>query len=60
MLLAGIKDPQAFKTAEDILVEMGQYFQVVAGKGRWGRKTVERKMVVREAVQEMWRTVCRR
>lgn len=28
MLLAGIKDPQAFKTAEEILVEMGQYFQI--------------------------------
>ncbi len=28
MLLAGIKDPEAFKVAEKILVEMGQYFQV--------------------------------
>eukprot|EP00195_Chlamydomonas_chlamydogama_P012902 CAMPEP_0202897368 /NCGR_PEP_ID=MMETSP1392-20130828/6140_1 /ASSEMBLY_ACC=CAM_ASM_000868 /TAXON_ID=225041 /ORGANISM="Chlamydomonas chlamydogama, Strain SAG 11-48b" /LENGTH=359 /DNA_ID=CAMNT_0049582977 /DNA_START=181 /DNA_END=1260 /DNA_ORIENTATION=+ len=28
MLLANIKDPQAFKVAEKILVEMGQYFQI--------------------------------
>ncbi|KAG1667866.1 hypothetical protein FOA52_011054 [Chlamydomonas sp. UWO 241] len=28
MLLAGITDPAAYKVAEDILVEMGQYFQI--------------------------------
>lgn len=28
MLLAGITEPAAYKTAEKILVEMGQYFQV--------------------------------
>lgn len=29
MLLAGISDDVAYKTAEPILVEMGQYFQVI-------------------------------
>ena len=28
MILAGIKDEAAFKVAEKILLEMGQYFQV--------------------------------
>jgi len=28
MLLAGISDPAAYKVAEEILVEMGQYFQI--------------------------------
>ena len=32
MILAGIKDEAAFKVAEKILLEMGQYFQV----GHWG------------------------
>jgi farnesyl diphosphate synthase len=33
MILAGIKDDEAFKVAEKILVQMGQYFQVTSTGG---------------------------
>lgn len=28
MIIAGVEDEEAFKVAKDILVDMGQYFQV--------------------------------
>ena len=39
MLVAGITDAAAFQTAKDILLVMGQYFQVCSRQAAWQDRT---------------------
>lgn len=49
LLLGGVSDPKALKLAEDICVEMGQYFQVCCCRGGAGTAEVVQALVKHHA-----------